>query len=86
MLQLLLKRLKKAEKNSVDFNGWKFAKFTSGYRFTYDENEDWKELDKKKKAVEKEMKAIQKKMELAFKDGMTIVDEDSGEIYAPSKV
>lgn len=66
-------------------NGYKVEIFNSATRLDYSENESWKEKEEQIKELKKAQKPIEKKMSLAYKNGGSFFDEDSGEVFPPAK-
>lgn len=65
--------------------GYKVEKFTTGERLDYSANEDWLAIENAKKELSERQKPIEEKMKMAYKKGFTIVDDETGEVYAPAK-
>lgn len=59
-------------------NGFKVEIFNSATRLDYSENEAWKEKEEEIKKLKKAQKPIEKKMSLAYKNGGSFFDEESG--------
>lgn len=71
--------------NNRTFEGFEVHKTTAQTKYSFDHNEDWLRLDKQVKAIKKDQKQIEDKMKLAFNKNISIIDEASGEIFAPAK-
>lgn len=65
--------------------GYKIEKFTTGERLDYSGNEDWKALEDAKKELTERQKPIEVKMKTAYKNGCSLVDDETGEIFTPAK-
>ena len=73
------------EENNQQFGGFKVYKTTSPTKLGYDHNEDWKRYQDRIDAIKKEQKEIEDKMKLAYQKGITILDDQTGEVFEPAK-
>ena len=73
------------DENNREFEGFKIYKTTTPTKLSYDHNEDWLRHQAQGERINKEMKAIEEKMKLAFNKGVTILDENTGEVFEPAK-
>ena len=73
------------QENNRTYQGFQVYKSTSPTKYVYDHNEDWTKYESKLKAIKKEQKAIEDKMKLAFKNNLTILDEETGEVFEPAQ-
>jgi len=73
------------EENNIQFGGMKVYKTTSATKLSYDHNEDWANLQKAKEEIERKQKAIEDNMKLAYQKGISIINEETGEVYEPAR-
>lgn len=73
------------KENNIELNGFKVYKTTSATTLSFDHNEDWSNRQSKITALQLEQKEIEDKMKLAYNKGITILNEDTGEVYEPAK-
>jgi len=86
--EVKIKAMQEVEENGepIKHDGFVVSLFTAGTRLDYSANEAWlkgqKDIDKIKRDVQK---PIEKKMSLAYKNGVTLFDDETGEVFAPAK-
>jgi len=83
-----IEAMQEVEENgeAIKHDGFTLSLFTAGTRLDYTNNEAWvkaqKEIDQIKRDVQK---PIEKKMSLAYKNGVTLFDDETGEVFPPAK-
>ncbi len=73
------------EENNRKFSGFQVYKSTTPTKYSYDHNEDWLAREKQLKAIKKEQKIIEDRMKAANKNGCSILDKETGEVFEPAK-
>jgi uncharacterized protein YdaT len=73
------------EENNREFEGFKIYKTTTPTKYSFDHNEDWSRHQAQLDKIKKQQKEIEDNMKLAFNKGITILDDQTGEVYEPAK-
>jgi hypothetical protein len=72
------------QENNQQFQGFKVYKTTSATRYDFSHNEDWSNYQEKIDRIKAEQKEIEDNMKLAYNKGITILNDETGEVYEPA--